>query len=112
MVKFRIKHKDQIVDTTGMFSLDEMISFISSADALVACSTGMLHLAGATGINAIGLYPPLKAMSPTRWAPIGLKATYIVKEKRCSDCIKNGICLCMTSITPNEVYAKLMKITK
>ncbi len=112
MEYFLKKYKDQIIDTTGMFNLNEMVAFIASVDGLVACSTGMLHVAAAVGINAVGLYPPLRAISPTRWAPLGINASYIVKDKNCTDCKKSGVCLCMTSITPREVYEKLSQIKK
>jgi ADP-heptose:LPS heptosyltransferase len=36
-----------------------------------AASTGPLHLAAAQGTPVLGLYPPLAAMSPLRWAPRG-----------------------------------------
>jgi ADP-heptose:LPS heptosyltransferase len=36
-----------------------------------AASTGPLHVAAAQGVPVLGLYPPLKAMSPVRWAPRG-----------------------------------------
>ena len=36
-----------------------------------AASTGPLHVAAAQGTPVLGLYPPLRAMSPVRWAPRG-----------------------------------------
>jgi len=66
-----------IVDMTGKLSLDELIRFIGNADGLLAASTGPLHIAAATGIHALGLYPILPSIHARRWGPIGKKAEYI-----------------------------------
>lgn len=66
-----------ITDLTGKMSLVELISFIASADGLLASSTGPLHLAAALGKHAIGLYPSCRPMHPGRWAPLGDKAQVI-----------------------------------
>jgi heptosyltransferase III len=47
-----------VVNMTGKLSLSEFISFISSCDGVVACSTGPLHIAASLGKTAVGLYPP------------------------------------------------------
>lgn len=60
-----------IIDISGKSSLGELITFISKCDALVACSTGPLHIAAVLGIKAIGLYTDLRPMHPGRWAPLG-----------------------------------------
>lgn len=61
----------QIIDVSGKSTVGELIAFLAQCDALVACSTGPLHLAAAVGIKAIGLYTDLRPMHPGRWAPIG-----------------------------------------
>jgi len=58
-------------DLTGKLSLTELIGFIAHCDALVAASTGPLHIAAACRILAIGLYTPQRPMHPGRWSPIG-----------------------------------------
>lgn len=66
-----------VLDLTGKLSLFDFIVLISKSKALVAASTGPLHIAAATGIHAIGLYSPLKPIDPSRWAPVGAKAHYL-----------------------------------
>lgn len=66
-----------IIDVSGKSTVGELITFLSHCDALVACSTGPLHLASALGLKAIGLYTDLRPMHPGRWAPIGKKAMAI-----------------------------------
>lgn len=55
----------------GKMTLATLIQFIASADALVACSTGPLHIAAALGKKAVGLYAPIRPIFPQRWRPIG-----------------------------------------
>lgn len=97
-----------IVDLTGKFSLQELISFIAEADGLVSASTGPLHMAAALGKLALGIYPPIRPMHPGRWAPIGKHATYLVADKECSDCRKSTQCECMLGISPVLVKQKLI----
>lgn len=97
-----------VIDLTGKLTLSELIGFIAAADGLVAASTGPLHIAAALGKFALGLYPPIKPMHPGRWAPVGLKADFLVMDKKCSKC-RNGVhCACLEEITPEWVKSKLM----
>lgn len=66
-----------VADLTGKMSLTELISFIFKADGLIASGTGPLHIAAASGIHTLGLFPSLRPIHPGRWAPLGKKAKYI-----------------------------------
>ena len=90
-------------DLSGKLSLAELISFIRHCDALVAASTGPLHLAAVLGKLAIGLYPSVRPLHPGRWAPIGKKVKVLVAQKHCSNCGKGTFCDCLSSIQPQEV---------
>jgi ADP-heptose:LPS heptosyltransferase len=70
----------QVTDAGGRLSLDELIALIAGCDALVAASTGPLHIAAACGIRAIGLYSPRRPIHPGRWAPIGRDVHALVAE--------------------------------
>jgi ADP-heptose:LPS heptosyltransferase len=100
--------QEGVTNLCGQMSLGQLMSFIKACDGLVAASTGPLHLAAALGITAIGIYPPIKPMHPGRWAPIGKKATYLVKEDDCNDCRKQGACHCMAEISPEHVKELLL----
>jgi len=65
------------IDATGKYSLKELIAFISAGDALVAASTGPLHIAAASGIYALGLYSNKRPIHPGRWRPIGPHALVV-----------------------------------
>ena len=92
-----------VEDVTGRFTLAELIVFIGGADALVAASTGPLHLAAALGVLAIGLYPPIRPMHPGRWAPLGTNVRVLVAERACSECRGGGPCRCMQELRPESV---------
>jgi heptosyltransferase-3 len=68
-------------DLTGQMSLEELISFIASCDGLVAASTGPLHIAGVTGVNAVGLFSNKRPIHPGRWGAIGKKARNILNPQ-------------------------------
>jgi heptosyltransferase-3 len=68
---------EHVYDTTGLFNLSELIVFIEQCDALIAASTGPLHIAAALGKHAIGLYSPKRPIHPGRWRPVGQHARVI-----------------------------------
>jgi ADP-heptose:LPS heptosyltransferase len=107
MRPFLEKHRERITDLTGRLTLAELMELIARCDGLVAASTGPLHLAAALGIRAVGLYAPMRPIFPQRWAPVGEKATFLVLDKKCSDCRKNMDCACIRAITPEAVAEKL-----
>lgn len=96
-------------DITGRMNLSGFIGFIAHCDALVAASTGPLHIAAALGKQAIGIYPPIRPMHPGRWAPLGPKAVALSLDKNCVDCRKQPeTCHCIRSILPSEVALRLL----
>lgn len=87
----------------GKCSLGELIQIINSADALVASSTGPLHLAAIMGKVAIGIYPPIRPMHPGRWSPIGKNVHLLCAEKTCNSCRKTTYCHCVNLLEPKQV---------
>ncbi len=69
-----------VVDMSGKLSLNELIAFIYNADGLLASGTGPLHVAAASGIHTLGLFPTTQAINATRWAPLGIKAEHIESD--------------------------------
>lgn len=59
------------LDQTGKFTMNELMSCIAGSFALVAASTGPLHLASALGIHAIGLYSQVRPLHSGRWKALG-----------------------------------------
>jgi heptosyltransferase-3 len=101
---FQLPH---VSDMTGKLNLDELMSFISQVDGLIACSTGVLHLSSALGKFTLGLYSPMKPIHPGRWMPIGNNADYLVVNKTCNDCRRSKECQCVNDLTVEEVREKI-----
>jgi heptosyltransferase-3 len=92
-----------VTDATGTMNLRTFIAFIAQCNALVAASTGPLHIAAAVGIHAIGLYAPQRPIHPGRWQPVGKNAKVFVMPQA----PKEGE---MLTINPLEVAAYLMEL--
>lgn len=95
------------VDAGGRLSLEQLMALIGSAQALVAASTGPLHLAAASGIRAVGLFAPRRPIHPGRWAPLGRDAHALVYDPACVACAAGRPCDCITRIAPARVAALL-----
>lgn len=102
---------ERVTDITGLMPLEQFIAFISRADGLVACSTGPLHIAAALGRAAVGLYAPMRPIHPGRWAPLGPRAGFLVRESECHACRHEQRCGCIENIPPADVLAKLDQLT-
>ncbi|HIJ94160.1 MAG TPA: glycosyltransferase family 9 protein [Desulfuromonadales bacterium] len=101
---------NEVTDITGKMPLAQFIAFISCADGLVAASTGPLHIAAALGKVAVGLYAPMHPIHPGRWAPLGIRAGYLVRDKQCHICRHTKRCECIESISPSDVMLKLEQL--
>lgn len=60
-----------VVWLVGETNLRQLLAVIKAAALVVTSSTGPIHVASAVGTFAIGIYPPIAALSPTRWGPRG-----------------------------------------
>lgn len=96
-----------VTDTGGTLGLEELMALIGACDALVAASTGPLHMAAAGGIRAIGLFNMRKPLHPGRWAPLGRDAHVLVQDPDCVRCAAGKPCDCITWIDPRRVLALL-----
>jgi heptosyltransferase-3 len=101
-----------VTNLTGQLNLEEMISFVGAADGLLACSTGVLHLAAALGKYALGIYAPIKPVHPGRWKPIGPFAAHLVLDKNCNKCGRDPYCECIRSISVDQVRNKLFEFNQ
>lgn len=102
-------NQDNTQDLTGKISLSELISLIQNADALIACSTGPIHIAAASKILTIGLYPPMRPIHPGRWSPQGEKVNVLYKDINCSKCRKTEKCECIKSIKEQQIISIIKK---
>jgi ADP-heptose:LPS heptosyltransferase len=96
----------------NQLSFEELLSLLATAKAVVAPSTGVLHLAAAMGTPSVGIYSPVRVHRARRWGPRGTRATALTPAVTCpadQQCLGSE-CQhfpCMQTITANEVLAKL-----
>jgi ADP-heptose:LPS heptosyltransferase len=83
----------------GKLDLKELIAQIEKADAIVACSTGPLHIAAALGEKTFGLYIDQKPIHPGRWAAVGKQVEIILPPFKSFD---------INQISPEIVYEKVI----
>lgn len=103
-----IKPYPFVHDISGKVNLEQFIALINASSALVACSTGPLHIASALDKLAVGLFPPIRPIHAGRWAPIGKNVVVLSKgDAQCTNCKKTNSCSCIESITPQEVLYAL-----
>ncbi|QQR87856.1 MAG: glycosyltransferase family 9 protein [Flavobacteriales bacterium] len=96
-----------VTDLGGKLKLDELIAVIGASDALVAASTGPLHIAAACGKRAIGLFGMRRPIHPGRWAPLGTDAHVLVHDTDCPRCARGEECDCIARIAPQRVLQML-----
>jgi ADP-heptose:LPS heptosyltransferase len=103
LFRMKLPVHPNIMDSTGKLSLTQLISLIGNAKALVACSTGPYHIAGVSGVNAIGLFSMRRPIDPGRWKAIGPKAQFLVFDEQCKACKKGEKCRCIEDISVDSV---------
>ena len=109
-IEFRAKlpSNNLIFDSTGKLSLDQLMTLIYKSKAIVACSTGPLHIGGLYGVKAIGLFSPRKPIHPGRWKPLGVHSKSLVYDEDCEACRKGYKCKCIEKIPIDKVLKKLL----
>lgn len=98
-------HLPHVTDAGGALTLDQLMALVGQSRALVAASTGPLHIAAASGIRAIGLYADRRPIHPGRWGPLGPNAISLVAADA-SD-LKDPLA-CIRAITVDQVLAALL----
>ena len=100
----------RVQDLVGRYPLAAFMELIARADCLVASGTGPLHLAGASGIHAVGIFPPLMPIGALRWRPIGPSVTVLQTQvpAQCNKACSNTDCTCMAAVSPAEVLTAVL----
>ncbi len=101
---------DSLIDSTGKLKLNELIFVLSNVKALVACSTGPLHISAMLNKKSVGLFSMRKPIHPGRWKPLGMNSISLVFDEKCPTCAKGVICQCLRKIPVNEVRNALLDL--
>jgi heptosyltransferase I len=100
----------------GKIEAEDLIPLLSGAAAVVAPSTGVLHLAASLGVPTFGIYSPVQVQSPMRWGPLGERAVALSPlDFELSSCPGKLECLmqkcpsfdCMKRIDPKKLMMLL-----
>ena len=106
--------KVEAINLIGKTTLMQLGALIESCDLYLTCDSGPMHIAAAVGTPTIALFGPT---SPIRHGPHGENHEVIEKPVECRPCYKRKCMrkdqphLCMTEINPNEVIARVLKVT-
>jgi ADP-heptose:LPS heptosyltransferase len=101
------KYKNNVINTAGKLSIEELIALISKAALVITNDTGPMHLAFATQRPTIALFGPASPIQFGNHATV--KAIY--KKVACSPCVHDNITppchgnnICMKQIEVGEVF--------
>jgi ADP-heptose:LPS heptosyltransferase len=103
-----VPQNTNIHNLAGTVSLQQFIYLISKSDSLVAASTGPLHIAAFSGIQAIGLYSTKKPIHPGRWSPIGKNTQVIVANQNELPGIEKELATDITEIKVKQVLNAIL----
>lgn len=94
----------------GRLDLAQLSLLLHRANAVVACSTGPLHLAAALGTPTIGLYAPRHGLGVDRWAALGSDVVNLQARNRCPvgrQCNVNA-CACIEELSVQTVAQAML----
>lgn len=104
----------KLYNEVGQLSGPQLLLVLAKAKAVLAPSTGVLHLAASLGSVSVGIYPPVRVQSPKRWGAYGFRAQSLAPKVDCPEFFRcqGDRCQyypCMDSITSEQVVGELKK---
>lgn len=96
-------------------SFQDWIDVLGSARAVVAPSTGAVHVAASLGIPTLGLYSPVRVQRALRWGPRGPRVRVLTPQVDCPGTLscwgpRCSIFDCMKQIEPEKVESALNEL--
>lgn len=100
----KISNNKNIVDVSGMFSIQEIVCLSKNAKLIIEPSTSIGHIASTFDIPIITL---MGRADPKEWCPLSKNSRVIVHKEVCTGCnldnCRKRTIECMKSIKVNEV---------
>ncbi len=109
---FTLKESGKIFFVKNIPTFNKLAAIFANCKAFIGGSTGPMHLAASIGLPSVAFFPPVKAMTPNRWGPVGCKS--LVVKPNVPEC--NGKCLrckysgCMKSIELMPIFDWLSEV--
>ena len=103
---------DKAFNLCGDTALDELFRLLESALVIVANDSGVMHLGAAAGGRGVTVFGPTDY---TATGPISPEWSLLSDPPPCAPCFRHECPRdhrCMTSVTPDQVWAEIEKITK
>ncbi len=103
---------ENIINTAGRFTLDEVVAIVERAKLIICSNTGMLHLASCVDTKTMGLHGPT---NPVKWGAYSKNTVLIQSDKYCSPCLYLGhdygcsAPSCMKHISVDDVFIHIRK---
>ncbi len=99
-----------LLDTVGKLSLKQTAGLIAASEVFVACDTGPMHMAVATGTPLVALFG---AADPLRTGPFGRPDAVLYEPAECSPCRKRHCFVeghpCMNNLRVDGVHAQVLR---
>ena len=102
------------LDLAGRTTLDELMSVLATAKAIVANDSGAMHLAASVGTPGVAIFG---STDPVATGPIGAPWRIVASREPCSPCFRRTCRMsehpyrCLAEISPNLVISELMELT-
>jgi heptosyltransferase I len=114
-IKANFAHHPRVKFLDSQLSGDELIFVLENSTAVLAPSTGVLHLAASTGVPTFGIYSPVRVQKPERWGPHGAHTKVFVPQVQCPgemNCLREACNKfnCMELISTTEIVEALLNI--
>ena len=105
---------ENIKNAAGKFNLLELTALINKSDAMIANSTGPIHIAAALDKYVIGFYPKIPACNETRWGPYTKKKRIFEPTIECENCTRKQCedLNCMNSIDERNVFESVKEVVQ
>lgn len=111
--------------TLDKLSFRESCAVLSTCDAFLGPDSALVHIAGAIGVPAVGLYGPFPWELRTKYAPttFALQGQGACAPCHChpthfdafpagQPCAKAGVCVVLAGIDPDRIIGKLEQVAK
>ncbi len=104
---------DMVHNLCGKTDILTLAGLIKLSSLVITNSTGILHIADGLGVKVLGIFPPVRGMSPVRWGPYNQPQNIIMPDvPSCKKCIgkRCEFYYCMDSITADEVFRRVREL--
>ncbi len=108
--KFILSKTTNTINFCGELTIPELNHVFKNAALAISLDTGAMHLCDAAGTKLIALFSTRDLSN--KWYPNNKSSIVIEKVLACSFCLKTKCSnnICMSNITPEEVYISINKL--